>query len=92
MARTKLEELCRELNRSKKESDRNYQKLRQVEEANREAMENFKVSLGDIQKSVDSRKEQAQRMQDVENLSTSLTNLSGEYEKRLTDLKVLVSF
>jgi hypothetical protein len=55
-------------------------------------MEGFKASLGDIQKSVDSRKEQAQKMQEVENLSASLANLSGEYEKRLGDLKTLVCF
>lgn len=53
-------------------------------------MEHFKTSIGDIQKTVENRKEQAQRMQDVENLSVSLANLTGEYEKRLSDLKTLV--
>jgi uncharacterized protein YaaN involved in tellurite resistance len=65
LAKTKLEELCRNLNNSKKEADRNYAKLRQIEESNRESMEHFKTSINEIQKSVETRKEQAQRMQDV---------------------------
>lgn len=90
LAKTKLEELCRNLNNSKKEADRNYLKLKQIEESNREAMENFKTSISDIQKSVEDRKTQAQRMQDVEQLTTSLATLSGEYEQRLKNLQNLV--
>ncbi|CAD5210549.1 unnamed protein product [Bursaphelenchus xylophilus] len=90
LSKSKLEELCRELNRSKKEeADRNVQKLREIERNHQETVENFKKSLGDIQSSVDARKEQAKRMQDVEDISKSLTSLSEEYETRLRELKTL---
>ncbi|CAD5207162.1 unnamed protein product [Bursaphelenchus okinawaensis] len=90
LSKSKLEELCRELNRSKKEeADRNVQKLKEIERNHQETVENFKKSLGDIQLSVDARKEQAKRMQDVEEISKSLTTLSEEYETRLKELKTL---
>lgn len=54
-------------------------------------MESLKSSLGDIQKSMEDRRDQAKRMQDVEDISKSLTSLSEEYERRLGELKHLVS-
>ncbi|KAI6207746.1 Protein disulfide-isomerase TMX3 [Aphelenchoides besseyi] len=90
LAKTKLEELCRQLNRSKKEdAEANFQQLKRMEQAHAESLDKFKSSIGDMQLSIEGRKEQAQRMEDVEKLSASLADLSVEYEKRLKELKNL---
>uniref|UniRef100_A0AC34F5D3 Alpha-taxilin n=1 Tax=Panagrolaimus sp. ES5 TaxID=591445 RepID=A0AC34F5D3_9BILA len=90
LSKSKLEELCRELNKANKEiSEKNTQRLRLLEENHRNTVENLKASLGDIQKTVNDKREHTQRVADVEQLSTSLKDLSSEYEKRLNDLKNL---
>ncbi|KAI6178419.1 hypothetical protein M3Y98_00498900 [Aphelenchoides besseyi] len=82
--------LCRQLNRSKKEdAEANFQQLKRMEQAHAESLDKFKSSIGDMQLSIEGRKEQAQRMEDVEKLSASLADLSVEYEKRLKELKNL---
>lgn len=91
VAKAKLEELCRELSKRNKEiSESNAQRLKLLEENHRTTVEHLKESLGDIQATVNQRREQTQRVADVEQLSASLKDLSQEYEKRLTDLKTLV--
>jgi chromosome segregation ATPase len=90
LSKAKLEELCRELNKANKEiSEKNAQRLRLLEENHRNTVEKLKESLGDIQKTVNEKREHTQRVADVEQLSTSLKELSSEYEKRLNDLKTL---
>uniref|UniRef100_A0A7E4UML8 GED domain-containing protein n=1 Tax=Panagrellus redivivus TaxID=6233 RepID=A0A7E4UML8_PANRE len=90
MAKSKLEDLCRELNKSSKEAqERNAQKFKLMEENHVLTVEKLKESLADIQKSVTAKHEVEKRAVDVEKLSDSLKELSTEYEKRLGDLKAL---
>jgi chromosome segregation ATPase len=77
VSKSKLEHLCRELQTRNK----------QQEQAHQQTVEAFKKSLGDIQKSVDARKDQ--HMPNVEQLSANLNDLASEYDSRLKDLKKL---
>lgn len=79
LSKSKLEQLCRELQTRNKSQ----------EQAHQQAVEAFKKSLADIQKSVDARKEQT--VPNVEKLSANLNELAKEYDTRLKDLKKLVS-
>lgn len=93
LAKTKLEELCRELNKSNKEiQEKNHQKFKLLEEQHAQTVEKLRESLGDIKKTVDEKEEQSKKVADVEMLSSNLKQLSSEYEKRLGDLKKLVKF
>jgi chromosome segregation ATPase len=77
VSKSKLEHLCRELQTRNKQQEQTHQ----------QTVEAFKKSLGDIQKSVDARKDQ--HMPNVEQLSANLNDLASEYDSRLKDLKKL---
>jgi hypothetical protein len=93
LAKIKLEELCRELNRTNKEiKEKNEERLKKMELAHSEIIASLKASFLDIQKSVTAREDQKKCIADVDNLSEKLKRLSTEYENRLADLKNLVKF
>lgn len=92
LSKSKLEDLCRQLNKQKKdEAEASVLKLKKLEKIHHDTVEGLRNSLVEIQQSVNSRDEQAKKMKDVEEISKSLTGLAGEYEKRLADLRTLVS-
>lgn len=93
MSKSKLEMLCRELNKVQKtEKEQNQQKLKLLQKTHQDTVESFKKSLMDIQVSVVAKNEHSEKMADVERLSSSLTNLSEDYTKKLNDLKQLVNY
>lgn len=91
-SKSKLEVLCRELNKVQKaEKEQNQQKLKLLQKTHQETVDSFKKSLNEIQMSVTAKNEHSEKMADVERLSLSLSNLSEDYTKKLNDLKRLVS-
>jgi len=87
MAKSKLEELSRELNKSlKAEKELNNQKLKTLQASHNEAVNSIKQNF---QQSVESKQDHALRVAEVEKLSDHLNQLANDYDKRLKDLKQL---
>lgn len=60
-----------------------------MQKTHQESVESFKKSLAELQLSMAAKKEQKERMEDVERLSHSLNQLAHDYEQKLADLKRL---
>ena len=73
MAKSKMEQLCRELNRaSKDEKDQNQQRLRLMQITHVDTVNSLKKSLNEIQLSVEAKQEHSQKVAEVERLSVNL--------------------
>lgn len=73
VAKSKLEQLCRELQKSQKEEkEQNQLRCKQMQAVHAETVDSFKKSLAEIQQSVEAKQEHSRRVADVEKLSSSL--------------------
>lgn len=91
LSKSKLEQLCRELNKSQKdEKEQNQQRLRLMKKTHDETVESFKKSLTEIQQSMAAKQEHNEKVADVERLSENLNTLAADYDQRLKELKQLV--
>jgi DNA anti-recombination protein RmuC len=76
MAKSKLEELCRELNKANKnEKELNQQRLKSLQLTHGETVNGLKHTLSEIQESVAAKQEHTKRVAEVEKLSTHLNEL-----------------
>lgn len=93
LTKSKLEQLCRELNKfQKEEKEQNQQRFKIMKKTHEETVDTFKKSLAEIQQSVQAKQEHTNKVADVEKLSDSLNRLADDYEARLKELKQLVCF
>lgn len=91
LSKSKLEQLCRELNKSQKEEkEQSQQRFKIMKKTHEETVDAFKKSLAEIQQSVQSKQEQKSKAADVEKLSDNLDRLAEDYDTRLKELKKLV--
>uniref|UniRef100_A0A914VJW2 Alpha-taxilin n=1 Tax=Plectus sambesii TaxID=2011161 RepID=A0A914VJW2_9BILA len=93
LAKTKLETLCRELQKFNREiKEENLERLKKHEASRQEMVEQFRRSLGEIQQSMDSGKDRSERLaEDNQELSTKLKGLAEQYENREDHAKQLVA-
>lgn len=90
LSKSKLEQLCRELNKSQKEEkEQSQQRFKIMKKTHEETVDAFKKSLAEIQQSVQSKQEQKSKAADVEKLSDNLDRLAEDYDTRLKELKKL---
>uniref|UniRef100_A0A183BNG8 Alpha-taxilin n=1 Tax=Globodera pallida TaxID=36090 RepID=A0A183BNG8_GLOPA len=90
VAKSKLEQLCRELSKThREEKEQNQLRCKQMQNMHAETVESFKKSLSEIQQTVEEKQEHSKRVADVEKLSKHLNQLTSDYETRLTELKKL---
>lgn len=83
VAKSKLEQLCRELSKAQREEkEQNHLRIKQMQTVHADSVESFKKSLAEIQQSVEAKQEHNRRVADVEKLSNNLTQYSlGRGEK-----------
>ncbi|KAL3072696.1 hypothetical protein niasHS_017670 [Heterodera schachtii] len=90
VAKSKMEQLCRELNKAhREEKEQNQLRCKQMQNVHADTVESFKKSLAEIQLSVEEKREHNKRVADVEKLSEHLNQLTSDYETRLAELKKL---
>lgn len=88
LAKSKLENLCREMQKAQKKThDEHYEKLKMLEKNRKELIEQFKDSVANIQKSMEAGRETSEKLtNDNASLSEKLKSLSQEYENRVAQL------
>ncbi|VDN38440.1 unnamed protein product [Gongylonema pulchrum] len=88
LAKSKLENLCREMQKAQRKANEEHgEKLRELEKNRKDMIEQFKESVAGIQKSMESGRETSERLtNDNAVLSEKLKNLAGEYEARVAEL------
>ncbi|VDN86522.1 unnamed protein product, partial [Brugia pahangi] len=88
LAKSKLENLCREMQRAQRKAhEEHVEKLRELERNRKDMIEQFKESVAGIQKSMESGRETSEKLtNDNAVLSEKLKILAQEYENRVAEL------
>ncbi|CAG9539799.1 unnamed protein product [Cercopithifilaria johnstoni] len=88
LAKSKLENLCREMQRTQRKAhEEHVERLRELERNRKDMIEQFKESLAGIQKSMESGRETSEKLtNDNAVLSEKLKILAQEYESRVAEL------
>ncbi|EFO17122.1 hypothetical protein LOAG_11379 [Loa loa] len=88
LAKSKLENLCREMQKAQRKAhEEHVEKLRELERNRKDMIEQFKESVTGIQKSMESGRETSEKLtNDNAVLSEKLKVLAQEYENRVAEL------
>ncbi|VDN00894.1 unnamed protein product [Thelazia callipaeda] len=88
LAKSKLENLCREMQKAQRKAhEEHVDKLRELERNRKGMIEQFKESVAGIQKSMESGRETSERLtNDNAVLSEKLKSLAQEYDNRIAEL------